>query len=68
MRSSSLLPGEAVGDENAIDETSVDTVSREVVDIVDVSDSSAELRVDDPEETEVDALRRARTDETLGAL
>lgn len=68
MRSSSLLPGEEVGNGYAIDETSVDTVSREVVDIVDVSDSSAELWEEDPEETDVDALRCARTDETSGAL
>lgn len=68
MRSRSLLSGEAVGDDETIDEASVKAVSREVVDIVDVSDSSAELRREDPEETEADALRCARTDETSGAL
>ena len=50
------MSGEEVGDEDAIDETSVEAESCEVCDIVEVSDSSAELR-EEPEDTDVDALR-----------
>jgi len=58
-----LAPGEEVGDDvDAIDETSVMVVSR------DVSDSSAELREEEPEDTDPDALRCARRVETSGAL
>lgn len=63
----SLASGEEVGDEDAIDETSVKVVSREVCDVDEVSDSSAELR-EEPDDTEKDALRWARTSETSGAL
>lgn len=52
-----MISGEEVGDEDAIDETSVNAVSREVCDIVDVSDSFAELREEELEDTDVDAFR-----------
>jgi len=61
----SLAPGEEVGDDDAIDETSVKAVSR---DPDEVSDSSAEDREEDPDDTEKDAFRWARTAETSGAL
>jgi hypothetical protein len=60
-----LASGEEVGDDDAIDETSVKAVSREPDE---VSDSSAEEREEDPEDTEKDAFRWARTAETSGAL
>lgn len=57
MRSRSLVFGEEVGDDDATDETSVDAESCEFADIVDVYDSSASLWDEEPEDTDVDALR-----------
>jgi len=53
--------------EEATEDAVVETVSRELCDVDDVSESSAELR-DEPLDTDVLALRCARTNETSGAL
>lgn len=52
-----MARGDEVGDEDAIDETSVKAVSRELCVVDEVSDSSAELRADEPDDTEKDAFR-----------